>query len=119
MKKSRGLLLVLFLLAPTMLLAGPPLYVIGSTTSTTKFTWKWPYRPVQVYTAVQTKPYYYSGRVLLLSQEDVSKYRFYHPERTAKNDWGYFFQPGVKLTPRRPAIHFGSPTAYTEVIYPK
>lgn len=119
MKKSIGFFSILFFMAVVPLLADPPLKVIYSTSTTTHFNWTWPYHPVRVYTAVQTKPYYYTGRVLYLSHEDVSKYRFYYPERTCHNEWGYFFEPGTKLCPRRPAILFGNPYAWTEFIYLK
>jgi hypothetical protein len=118
MKKNGGLFLFLFLLAVPVL-AGPPLKVIYSEGSTTTFKWTWPYHPVRVYNATQTKPYFYTGRALALSLEDVSKYRFYYPERTCRNDWGYYFPKGVKLCPHRPAIIFGPPQAYTEIIYQK
>ena len=102
------------------LLADPPMKVVYSTSSSTHFNWNWPFHPVRVYDATQTKPYYYTGRVLyLLSEEDVSKYRFYYPERTCKNGWGYFFPPGTKLCPRRPYIIFEWPKAYKETIYYK
>lgn len=117
MKKTSGLLLLLFL-AAVPVLADPPLKVVYSSGSTTTFKWTWPYHPVRVYNATQTKPYYYTGRVLAIG-EDVSKYRFHYPERTCRNDWGYFFPKGVKLCPRRPAIIFGPPPAYSEIIYQK
>jgi hypothetical protein len=119
MKRSWVLLLALFPFGATPALTAPPMKVVYSSGSTTRFDWKWPYHPVQKFTAVQTKPYYYTGRVLFISQEDVSKYRFHYPDRTCRNDWGYFFEPGTKLCPRHPAIIFGAPKAYSEVIYLK
>lgn len=117
MKQITGLLLLAaFLFPTTRVLADPPLKVVYSSGSTTHFNWTWPFRPVRTYYATQTKPYDYTARVLNI-QEDVSKYRFYHPERTCRNDWGYFFPPGTKLCPRHPAIIFGAPPAYAETIY--
>jgi hypothetical protein len=118
MRKVSGLFL-LFFLAAAPLLADPPMKVVYKSGYSTHFSWKWPFHPVQVFHSTQTKPYYYTGRVLYISQEDVSKYRHYFPERTCKNGWGYFFDPGTKLCPRRPYIIFESPKAYTEVIYYK
>ena len=119
MKRAVGLLLMLWALVSVPVMANPPMKVVYSSSSTTHFNWTWPYHPVRVYTAVQTKPYYYTGRLLYLSQEDVSKYRFYYPDRTCRNEWGYFFVPGTKLCPRHPIIIFGDPYAYTEFIYLK
>lgn len=118
MKRTSGLFLLL-LLVTVPVLADPPLKVVYSSSSTTTFKWTWPYHPVRVYNATQTKPYAYTGRAIALMGEDVSKYRFHYPERTCHNDWGYFFPKGVKLCPRRPAILFGPPAAYSEVIYQK
>ena len=117
MKKLSGLFLLVFL-ATVPVLAGPPLKVVYSSSSTTTFKWTWPFHPVRVYTATQTKPYYYTGRALAIGV-DASKYRFYYPERTCRNEWGYFFPKGVKLCPHRPAIIFAPPPAYSEIIYQK
>ena len=107
-----------FLLAAVPVLADPPLHTVYSSGSTTHFYWTWPFHPVRTYHATQTKPYHYTGRVLALSQgEDASKYRFHYPERTCRNEWGYFFEPGTKLCSHRPIIVFGNPKAYTETIY--
>ena len=118
MKKVSGLFLLLFL-TTAPLTANPPMKVVYSQGYTAHFNWDWPYHPIRVYHATQTKPYYYTGRVLYISQDNVAKYRFYFPEKTCRNDWGYFFAPGTKLCPRRPAIIFGWPKAFTEVIYLK
>lgn len=115
MKKALTLLLLSAIGAP--LWAAPPMKVVYSTTRTAKFDWKWPYHPIERFDAVQTKPYHYAGRVAYLSQEDVSKYRFYFPEKTCHREWGYFFEPGTKLCPCHPVIIFGQPKAYTETIY--
>ncbi len=118
MKWLAGLFFALFVVGAPVF-ADPPLKVVYTTSATTHFNWKWPYHPVEKYTAVQTKPYYYTGRILYLSDEDVSKYRFYYSQRTCRNEWGYFFPRGTKLCPKRPAIIFDDPKAYTEVIYQK
>jgi hypothetical protein len=118
MKWLAGFFLSLTLIVGIPAQAKPPMKVIYSASKTTHFSWKWPYHPVEKYTAVQTKPYY-AGRVFYLSPEDVSKYRFYFAQRTCRNEWGYYFPPGTKLCPGRPAVIFGDPKAYTEVIYQK
>jgi hypothetical protein len=119
MKWLAGFFFALTLIAGVPVLADPPMKVVYSTSSTTHFNWNWPYHPVETYTAVQTKPYYYAGRVFYLNPEDASKYRFYFSQRTCRNEWGYFFPPGTKLCSKRPAVVFGDPKAYTEVIYQK
>jgi hypothetical protein len=119
MKWVAGLFFTLSLAVGAPVLADPPMKVVYSTSATTHFNWKWPYHPVEKYTAVQTKPYYYTGQILNFSQEDVSKYRFYFRQRTCRNEWGYFFPPGTKLCSKRPPIVFGDPQAYREVIYQK
>ena len=57
---------------------------------------KWPYRTVTTYNASQTRPYYTTGRIVyLVTHQDVSKYRYHHPQNTCQNEWGYFF-PGYE-----------------------
>ncbi len=69
--------------------------VISSTTTSTRFDMKWPYHTVTTYNATQTMPYHSTGRILyLVTHEDVSKYRFYYPQNTCRNEWGYFFPTG-------------------------
>jgi hypothetical protein len=119
MKRLAGLFFAISLVIGVPVMAQPPMKVVYSTSTTTHFGWKWPYHPVETYNAVQTKPYYYTGRILYLSQEDVSKYRFHFPDRTCRNEWGYFFEPGTRLCPLHPAIIFGAPKIFTEVVYMK
>ena len=119
MRGFAGFLFTLTMFIGIPVLADPPMKVIYSTSATTHFNWNWPYHPVEKYTAVQAKPYYYTGQLMNFTLEDVSKYRHYFPQRTCRNEWGYFFPPGTKLCPKRPAIIFGDPNAYTEVIYQK
>jgi len=114
MKRLGGFLSMLFALAAVPVLAAPPLYVISSTTSKTHFDWKWPYHPISTWTAYQTKPYYYyTGRILYVDQNiDVTKFRFYHPQRAEKNQWGYYFAPGTYLRNQRPVPIFSPPSVY-------
>ena len=73
---------------------------------TTSFKWHWPLQTVRETQYVQKKDYYYMARLLDLSRENVSKYRFYYDQRTCKNEWGYYFRPGDKLCPKQ-IIQFG------------
>jgi hypothetical protein len=94
--------------------------VVSSTTTSTRFDMKWPFRTVTTYNASQTRPYYSTGRIVyLVTQQDVSKYRYHNPQNTCQNEWGYFFPKGTKLCNRRPVISFGPPDYYTVAIYPK
>jgi len=85
-----------------------------TTTVTVKTSFKWhaPMRTVRVTGYTQTKPYYKTGRMLALVNEDVSKYRFHYKHKTYTNDWGYFFKPGDKLSSRAIRRSFGTPTGY-------
>ncbi len=96
-----------------------PLEVIYNDKVTTKFNWKWPYQTRQTKTYVQTKPYFYTGRVINVANENVSKYRFYYTQRTCMNKWGYFFRPNDKLCSKQ-ALTFAPPQSINEVhIVPK
>ncbi len=86
-----------FLLLSVGLVQAKPLEVIYNDKVTTKFTWKWPYHTRQTKNYMQTKPYFYTGRLIDLTRENVSKYRFYYTQKVCKNDWGYYFHPGDKL----------------------
>ncbi len=117
--KIFGVILFCFLGA-AIALADPPLKVISSTTTSTRFDMKWPYHTVTTYNATQTKPYYTTGRILyLVTHEDVSKYRYYYPQNTCHNEWGYFFPKGTILCSHRPARTFGPPDFYTVGIIAK
>lgn len=95
--------------------ADPPMKVIYSQTVSTDMTFHWPLQTVRTYNAVQTKPYYYTGRILYLDQnENISKYRFHYSHRVGKNEWGYFFVPGTKLSNSKPYPIFSSPRLYSQ-----
>ena len=116
-KKALALFLFLWV---SMAWANPPMKVISSVTTSTRFDMKWPYHTVTTYNANQTIPYHTTGRILyLVTHEDVSKYRYHYPQNTCRNEWGYFFPPGTKLCSRHPAVSFGPPDYYTVAIYPK
>ena len=85
-----------------------PLEVIYKDQATTKFKWHWPYQTRRTTNYLQTKPYFYTGRLINVANENVSKYRFYYTQKTCKNDWGYFFHPGDKLCSHE-ILHFPSP----------
>ncbi|HVZ79985.1 MAG TPA: hypothetical protein VHE12_04190 [bacterium] len=114
---KKALLSILLVLVVAPLWAGPPMKVVYSTSRTAKFDWKWPYHPIERFSAVQTKPYHYASRVASMNLENVAKYRFYFPEKTCHREWGYFFTPGTKLCPKHPVIIFGAPKNYDETIY--
>lgn len=88
--------------------AGPPMKVIYSNKRSTTFKWKWPYQTTTSKYYLQTKPYYYTGRLLRVAGENVSKYRYPYQQRTYMNEWGYFFKPGAKFDPRQ-VVQFGPP----------
>lgn len=80
--------------------ANPPMKTLYSKSMSTNFKWHWPYQTVKVSNYLQTKPYFYTGRLLnIVTSEDVSKYRFYYRQNVCKNEWGYFFPKGTKLCP--------------------
>lgn len=113
MKISKTLLCVLLLGASASAWADPPLQVLYSNSKTTHFKWHWPSETVTTYSAVQTKPYYRTGRRLsLVTKEDVSKYRYYYRQNTCKNKWGYFFPAGTKLCYHKPYPIFEAPSGY-------
>jgi len=117
MRFSSLFLTTAFLLAVSPSWADPPMKVIYSQTVSTNFKWKWPLQTTRTYSAVQTKPYYYTGRILYLDQNiDVSKYRFNYSYRANHNEWGYFFQPGTILTNKRPYPIFPAPQLYYQGI---
>jgi hypothetical protein len=117
--KKLGVILFCFLWAAAAL-ANPPMKVISSTSSTTRFDMKWPYHTVTTYNAAQTKPYYSTGRILyLVTHEDVSKYRHFYPQNTCWHEWGYFFPKGTILCSHRPARTFGPPDYYVVEIHAK
>ena len=79
--------------------------VVYSESVTTTFKWQWPLQTVRSATYTQTKPYYSTRRMIYLTKENVSRYRFYYPQKASQNDWGYFFKPGDKLY-SPPAVRF-------------
>lgn len=95
-------------------LQAKPLEVIYHDKVSTKFTWKWPYHSRQTKTYLQTKPYFYTGRLINVANENVSKYRFYYTQRTGMNEWGYFFKPGDKLASPH-VLSFAPPQRVNEV----
>jgi len=90
-----------FFASASVALAAPPMKTLYSKSVSTNFKWHWPYQTVKTTHYVQTKPYFYTGRLLnLVRNEDVSKYRHYYRQNICKNDWGYFFPKGTRLCPK-------------------
>jgi hypothetical protein len=85
-----------------------PLEVIYKDANTTKFKWHWPQTTHHTTNYLQSKPYFYTGRLINVANENVSKYRFYYTQRTGMNPWGYYFHPGDKLVSHE-ILHFPSP----------
>jgi len=115
MKLVPAVLLALSLSIAGTSWADPPMKVVYSQTVSTDFTFHWPLQTVRTYNAVQTKPYYYTGRILYLDQnENISKYRHYYSYRVGQNQWGYFFAPGTKLVNAKPYPIFAAPRYFTQ-----
>ena len=110
MKAWFGLFFIVFALLIVRAYADPPLHVLASESHTTHFKWQWPYEPVSTYTSGQTKPYHTMGRIVYLTHEDLTKYRFHYRQNVYTNEWGYYFPPGTKLSSRRPIQSFDAPT---------
>jgi hypothetical protein len=114
MKNLFSTLFFLGLLTAAGAAQAKPLEVIYNDKVTTKFTWQWPYHTRQTKNYLQTKPYFYTGRLINVANENVSKYRFYYNQKVCKNDWGYFFHPGDKLCNRN-ILTFPQPLRGNEV----
>src|SRR5437879_4562491 len=95
-----------------------PLEVIYKDQNTTRFKWHWPQTTHRTTNYLQAKPYFYTGRLINVANENVSKYRFYYTQKTCKNDWGYFFHPGDKLCTHE-ILHFPSPQPQDRVNFVK
>ena|ERR1039458_7769409 len=108
MKSVSAVLFIFVILFSMGTAQAKPLEVIYKDEHTTKFKWQWPQTTHRVTNYLQTKPYYYTGRLINVANENVSKYRFYYTQKTCKNDWGYFFPTGVKLCTHE-ILHFPSP----------
>jgi hypothetical protein len=99
-------------------LADPPMKTVYSDSSTTKFTWTWPYHTVQKKTYFQDFPYplgssyQTSGYGIYRNPEDVSQYRFHNSHLTYKNQWGYFFPDGTRPVKTSTGALFVSPQGY-------
>ena len=107
-------LLCSFLLAGPVL-AGPPMKVVYADKVTTSLKWHWPLQTRKKTDYQQSKPYYYTSRLIQkYAGENVSKYRHYYQQRAGKNDWGYYFDKGTKLSPRM-VIQFGPPEPQNRV----
>ena len=91
--------------------ADRPLKVVYKKMTARSFKGKWASHPKQVYTIVQTYPGSSAQRqkISYATRDDVSQYRFFHPQRTYKNLWGYFFPPGTRAVPNNGAILFKAP----------
>src|SRR5260221_12730235 len=101
--KSISKVIFLFLILVSVAQA-TPLEGIYKNQVTTKFKWHWPHQTRSTTNYLQTKPYHYAGRLINVTGENVSKYRFYYTQKTNKNGWGYFFHPDDKLY-SNPILH--------------
>ena len=114
----RFFLTLIFLMITGAVLADPPMKTIYSRSSTTKFTWTWPYHTVQTKTYVQDLPspagsgYQTVDSGIYRTPEDVSYYRFHNYHLTYQNQWGYFFPPGTRPVRNYGAFLFVSPQGY-------
>ena len=107
--------LFIFLMMTGAVLADPPMKTIYSDSSTTNFSWTWPYHTNQIKTLVQTHPSLAGSGFKTNTYgtwDDVSKYRFHNAHLTYKNQWGYFFPPGTKPVKNNGAVLFVSPHGY-------
>ena len=85
-----------------------PLEVVYQDGVKTVFKWHWPYQTKRTSLYLQQKPYFYTGRLINVANENVSKYRFYYTQKTCNNPWGYFFHPEDRLCSHQ-VLHFPSP----------
>jgi hypothetical protein len=109
---------LIFLVSTGAVLADPPMKMIYSQSSTTKFTWTWPYHTIRTKTYFQDFPapegsgYQTIDSGTYRTPEDVSHYRFHNYHLTYKNQWGYFFPPGTRPVKTNAGALFVSPQGY-------
>jgi hypothetical protein len=114
----RFFLTLIFLVITGAVLADPPMKTIYSRSSTTKFTWTWPYHTVQTKTYFQDIPspagsgYQIVDSGIYRTPVDVSYYRFHNYHLTYQNQWGYFFPPGTRPVKTSAGDLFVSPQGY-------
>ena len=94
----KPVLAILFLGIAGMAWADPPMKTIYSDSSTTKFTWVWPYHTVQKGTSFQDKPLPNGSslQTVFCTPDDLSRFRYHNAHLTFQNQWGYFFPLGTK-----------------------
>lgn len=103
---SSILLFLVLLIGAGAAQAGQPLEVAYHNKVTTNFKWKWPLQTRRNTNYLQTKPYYYSARMMKFAGENVSKYRHHYQHKTPYRDWGYYFKKGDRLAPKQ-VLMFG------------
>ena len=114
----RFFLILIFIVMAGTVLADPPMKTVYSDSSSTKFSWTWPYHTVQKKTYFQDFPYsagngyQSSGYGIYLNPDDVSQYRFHNSYLTYKNQWGYFFPMGTRPVKTNAGALFVSPQGY-------
>ena len=103
---AKAILFLVLLTSAGAAQAGQPLQVAYSNKVTTNFKWHWPQQTRRTANYLQTKPYYYTGRMMKYAGENVSKYRHHYQHKTPYRDWGYYFKKGDRLAPHQ-VVYFG------------
>ena len=105
----------IFLMMMGAALADPPMKTVYSDSSTTNFSWTWPYHTTQSKTLIATHPSLTGSGYktnLFGTQEDLSKFRYHHRHLTYQNQWGYFFPAGTKPVKSGTGDFFVTPQGY-------
>ena len=104
--KRYTIVLAAVILSAAAAYAEPPMKVLYSGTSSTKFSWQWPYHTTRTRTLYQTRENVPSRPLIYSTGDDPAQYRHYFRQFTYRNEWGYFFPKGTKLSPSyRPAAY--------------
>jgi hypothetical protein len=106
----------IFLIMTGAALADPPMKTVYSDSSTTKFSWTWPYHTTQSKTLVVTHLAPEGSGYKIFNpycpQGELSKFRYHHAHLTYQNQWGYFFPAGTKPVKSNTGDFFITPQGY-------
>jgi hypothetical protein len=107
----RFFLFSFFLILTCAALADPPMKTVYNNSSTTNFTWTWPYHTNQTRTSFRDHPSPTGSffKTSYATQEDVSQYRFHNAHLTYQNEWGYFFPSGTRPIQNNGSVFFVTP----------